>query len=269
MKSFETIEIEQSGEIVTLYLNQPKFNMFSIQMMTDLIDYFHYLRNKPEIRFLIITTKGDHMTVGVDLNELAGPLASDNPRAAENCRMHQLNGQELLRSLESLEQITVAALRGAVVGAGMTMATSCDFRIMCEKSFFSIPETNIGFYYTWGSTPRLVEMLGVSKAMEIIMHCVPIYGPEAYDLGLVNRVVPDEPRNELMKTTHEFIEKIAIRGTTAIRITKKIAIGAAMRGIGNMFIPETEMVEGMIGSGEPSEGIQAFLEKRTPKFGRK
>ena len=264
MKAYQTIVVEEAKGVATVYLNRPKFNLFNGQMIDDLTDFFHSLRNNREIRFMILTAKGDHFTAGADLGEFKGAL-TDKARAAENLRINQLNGQEMLRSLEALEQITIAALRGVVVGAGMTLSTACDFRIMSENSHFSVPETKIGFYYTWGSTPRLVELVGVSKAMEIILICDPIPAQEAHKLGLVNRVVPDD---QLMKATHEFIEQIAARGPVAVRMTKKLAMGAAMRGFGNMFIPETELVEGLEHSGEPMEGIKAFLEKRPPKYNK-
>jgi len=262
MKKYQTIEIEQVERIVTVFLNRPKYNLFNSQMIADLTDFFHSLRNNQDVRFMILTAKGANFSAGADL-AFFEKVVKDKATAAEVLRINQLNGQELLRCLEALEQITIAALRGVVVGAGMTLSTSCDFRIMSENGSFSIPETKVGFYYTWGSTPRLVEMVGVSKAMEIILHGDPIPAQEAYKLGLVNRVVPDD---QLMKATHEFIAKIAKGGPVSARITKKIAMGAAMRGFGNMFIPETELVEVLEANNEPLEGISAFLEKRPPKF---
>ena len=181
----------------------------------------------------------------------------------ESARIQQLNGHELMRSLESLEQITVAVLRGIVCGAGMALAQACDFRIMSEDSFYLVPETNVGTYYTWGCTPRLVRMIGASKSMEIIMTCDPVSAQEAYRLNLANKVVPAAI---LMETTHELIAKIASKSPNCIRITKKIALGASMEGFGNMFICEPELMQGVAYSGDTKEGIEAFIQKRDPKF---
>jgi enoyl-CoA hydratase/carnithine racemase len=181
----------------------------------------------------------------------------------EDARYQQLAGHELMRSLESVEQVTVAALRGAVVGAGMAVAQACDFRIMTEGAYYLVPETLIGTYYTWGCMPRLVRMVGASRAMEIVMLGEPVRADEALKMNLANRVVPDE---KLMEAVHGFIGKIASRSPTCIRITKKIALGASMEGFGNMFVCEPEMMQEVVFTGETQEGIAAFLEKRRPDF---
>ena len=258
MSNYKTINCEQSGEIVNVTLNRPKLNLFNQQMIEELIDVFHSLRTNASARFLTLTAEGDHFSAGVDLAQI-----NNEEIIPENARIQQLAGHELMRSLETVEQITVAALRGIVCGAGMAVAQACDFRIMTEDSHFIVPETSIGTYYTWGCTPRLVRMVGASKAMEIIMTCEPISAQEAYRLNLANRVVPGD---SLMKATHEFIAKIASKSPTCIRITKKIALGASMQGFGNMFLSEPELMQGVVHTGDTKEGIQAFVEKRAPKF---
>jgi len=258
MEDFETIKVEESGEVMTVSLNRPKLNLFNAKMMEELIEVWHSLRHNVSARFVVLTAVGDHFTAGIDLKELNGSRFTP-----EDGRRQQLLGHELMRSLESLEQVTVAALRGAVVGAGMAVAQACDFRIMAEDSYYSVPETLIGIYYTWGCTPRLVRMVGASKAMEIIMTCDPVPAREAYRLNLANKVVQNDA---LMEATHEFISKIASRGPTAIRITKKIALGASMEGFGNMFVVEPELIQGVLSTGEAEEGMGAFLQKRRPTF---
>ena len=258
MRNYETLKYEQSGEIVTVSLNAPPLNLFSSKMLEEMIECWHSLRNNLSARFLILTAEGDNFSAGIDINELsAGEIT---PEAA---RVQQLNGHELMRSLENLEQITVCSMRGVVCGAGMAVAQACDFRIMTENSYYIVPETNVGTYYTWGCTPRLVRMVGASKAMEIIMTCDPIPAEEAHRLNLANKVVPND---SLMEATHEFIAKIASKSPMSIRITKKIALGASMEGFGNMFICEPELIQGVVNSGELKEGMQAFLDKRSPKY---
>jgi enoyl-CoA hydratase/carnithine racemase len=131
------------------------------------------------------------------------------------------------------------------------------------RSHYLVPETNIGTYYTWGCTPRLVRMVGASKAMEIIMTCDPIPAREAHRLNLANKVVPSDT---LMEATHEFVAKIASKSPTCIRITKKIALGASMQGFGNMFICEPELMQEVVYTGETQKGIEAFMQKRPPEF---
>lgn len=258
MGKYETLIVKQDDEVVTVILNRPKLNLFNSQMLEDLIDVWHSLRRNTTARFVILTASGDHFSAGVDLKEL--PESGFTPDVA---RLGQLAGHELMRSLKSVDQVTVAALQGVVVGAGMAVAMACDFRIMSEDACYSVPETLVGTYFTWGCTPRLVRMVGASKAMEIIMTCDPISANEAYRLGLANKVVS---KDSLMEETRKFIGKIASKSPTCVRITKKIALGASMEGFGNMFITEPELMQILAYSGETIEGVKAFMEKREPEF---
>jgi enoyl-CoA hydratase/carnithine racemase len=261
MPTYETIRCDPSGETLTVTLNRPTMNLFNGKMVEELIETWQGLRRNPRVRFVIITGEGGHFTAGFDLKDY-----ENREIDPEEARRQQLAGHELIRGLENLEQVTVAALKGVVCGAGVAVAQACDFRIMTEDSYFIVPETHIGTYYTWGSTPRLVRMVGASKAMEIIMTCEPVSAQEAYRLHLANRVVPND---SLMEATHEFIGKIASKSPTSIRITKKIALGASMEGFGNLFPLEPELMQGLVYTGETKEGIGAFLKKKAPLFGSK
>jgi len=258
MREYETLRVEQSGEVVTVALARPKLNLFNMKMLEELIEVWHSLRLNRTARFVILTAQGDHFSAGADLREI-----SESEFTAEDARYQQLMGHELMRSLENLEQVTVASLRGVVCGAGMAVAQACDFRIMTEDSYYVVPETHVGTYYTWGCTPRLVRMVGASKAMEIIMTCDPIPSQEAYRLNLANKVVPNDA---LEQETQAFVAKIAAKSPACVRITKKIALGASMEGFGNTFVSEPELMQEVVYTGETREGITAFLEKRPPKY---
>jgi enoyl-CoA hydratase/carnithine racemase len=239
-------------------LNRPKLNLFNGQMLEELIHIWRSLMTNTSVRFVILTAKGKHFSGGADLDEF-----SRSEFKPEDARYQQLAGHEMMRTLENLEQITVCAMRGVVCGAGMAVAQACDFRIMTQDSYYLVPETNVGTYYTWGCTPRLVRMVGASKAMEIIMTCDPIPAEEAFRLNLANKIVPNDL---LMEETQKFIDKIASKSPTCIRLTKKIALGASMQGFGNMFVCEPELMQEVAASGETREGMIAFMEKRKPKF---
>ena len=175
LKNYETLQITRSGEILKIALNRPKLNLFNEKMIRELTHAFTRQRDNMDIRFIILTATGENFTAGVDLKE----FGSRDIKPVDG-RKNQLLGHDLMHSIENLEQVTVASLRGIVCGAGMAIAQACDFRIMTEDSYFLVPETQIGTYYTWGCTPRLVRMVGASKAMEIIMTCDPLNAEEAY-----------------------------------------------------------------------------------------
>ncbi len=258
MTKYQTLSITEKNEVMTIALNNPPLNLFNAQLIEDIINVFRSLRTNTDVRIVVLTSTMDNFSAGIDLKEI-----NDSNFTPESVRIQQIQGQEMMSLIENVEQVTIASLSGIVCGAGMAVAQVCDFRIMSEEAFFSVPETQVGTYYTWGCTPRLVRLVGASKAMEIIMTCDPITAKEAYRLNLANKVVA---KKDLQKTTQEFAAKIASKSPHAIRITKKIALAATMQGLGNIFTTETELMQGVIYSGDTQKGIDAFLNKKKPDF---
>ena len=140
---------------------------------------------------------------------------------------------------------------------------TCDFRIAAEGATLGVPEANVGAFFTWGCTARLARLIGAAKTKELIMTCDAISAKEAMTIGLVNKVVPAV---DLMNSTYQLINKIAGKGPLAIRMTKKIINASMMTSFGDIFICEPELVERVALSGETTEGMKAFVEKRPPKF---
>ena len=131
-KKYETLDLELADEVATVCLSRPPLNLFSPKMVEELIDVWHSFRNNRKIRFVIIAAKGINFSGGADLKEFKKWIDSQEA-LPENARYQQLAGHEMMRSLESLEQVTVAVLQGAVIGAGMAVAMACDFRIMAKE----------------------------------------------------------------------------------------------------------------------------------------
>jgi len=261
---FETLLVEKDGEIMKVALNRPrKLNAMNDVMLNELTELCKELRSDTSVRFMIITGAGEAFSAGADIgNALEGAERIAAP-PHEIARLQQLQGQELMQRLEKLEQITVAAVNGACIGAGLAVALACDFRIAAENAVFCVPETRVGIFFTWGCTARLVRLIGPTRAKEMIMTCDELYPREAMLWGLVNRVAPSQG---LPGATHEFVDKIAKQGPLSIRMTKKIVDAYTLQGLGDTWSCEPELVERVFLSGEPMEGFSAFLEKREPKF---
>jgi len=258
---YETLLVERSEVLATVTLNRPaKRNAMNARMLAEFDQLFTELREDLDTRFVIFTGAGTAFTSGADLSDI-GVESTIPPQHA--MRVRQLSGHDFIRSLENLEQITIAAVNGFALGAGLVLAMGCDFRIASQSASFGIPEANIGIFFTWGCTPRLTRLIGPAKAKELIMTCDRIDAGEALSIGLVNKVVPPE---QLMEAAHELVDKIAARGPLAIRIAKKIVNAAAAPNFGDLYICEPELVERLFVSPEPAEGIRAFIEKRKPKF---
>ena len=257
--AYETLLIERKAHLVTVTLNRPeKMNTINEQMIRELLAFFTEMRSDPEARLIIFAARGNLFSAGADMSILE-QLCRDPSLP----RQGQLLGHEFMRTLENLEQVTIAAVNGPAAGAGMSLTMACDFRIASVKAGFSVPEAAVGVFFTWGCTPRLAALVGPSKAKELIMTCDMIDAREALQIGLVNQVVPEE---ELMAACLNMADKISKRSPLAIRMTKKITNAATASGFGDLYLCEPELVERIYVSGHPEEGVRAFIEKRPPKF---
>jgi enoyl-CoA hydratase/carnithine racemase len=231
-------------------------------LLFELKDLLQGLRGDEQTRFIIFTGAGRAFSCGVEFSREEMEKRYSAPGLG-NERLWQLFGHDFMHALESLEQITLAAVNGPAIGAGLCLAMNCDFRIASEKAIFGIPEANLGIFFTWGATPRLTSLIGPSRAKEMIMTCENYSALEALSMGLVNRVVSDD---RLMSSSMEFIGKIARKGPLALRICKKIVNASSLSRMADLYPCEPELVERLMLSDETKEGIAAFLEKRDPRF---
>ena len=262
--SYETISVEKDGYTTTITLNRPeKLNAMSMVMREELVQVFTELRQDEETRFVVITGTGNVFSAGADLTDSMNAAKQGREYHAWERRRSQKKGHDFMRAVESLEQVTITAFNGLAVGAGIALGQGCDFRIAAESAKFLIAETGIGIFYTYGCTPRLVQLIGQAKTKELIMTADTIDAQEALSIGLVNKVVPDQ---ELMKAVHEMIDKIASRAPLAIKMTKMIVNAVSKPTIGDVSLYEPDLVERLYLSEDTREALNAFFEKRKPRF---
>jgi enoyl-CoA hydratase/carnithine racemase len=262
---FETLLVERSGAIATVTLNRPTvLNAMNNRMLDELGRLFGQLREDPATRFVVFTGAGRAFSAGADLSESLNTTQRSTVSLPTSMRLQQLAGQDFMRSLENLEQVTIAAVNGVAAGAGLALTLACDFRIASKDASFAIPEANVGLFFTWGCTPRLTTLIGPAKAKEMIMTCDWTSAGEALRIGLVNQLAAPDG---LLEAVREMAERIAGRGPLAVRVAKKLVNAAAAPGFGNLYLCEPELVERLFLSQQPLEGVRAFVEKREPDFG--
>ena len=260
----ETLLMEKDGEVMTVVLNRPeKLNAINDTMLKELTNVFADLRDDTSTRFVILTGAGEAFSSGADLGSALQSAEGGSAPPYEMARLQQLRGHEMMQKLEGLEQVTIAAVNGMCLGAGFAIALACDFRLASDNAFFGLPEARVGIFFTWGCTPRLVRLIGPSRAKELIMTCDEVYPKEAFMWGLVNRMAS---RQELIPMARALADRIAQQGPLAVRMTKKIVNAASLQNLGDVWACEPELVERVFLSGEPIEGFNAFLEKRKPRF---
>jgi enoyl-CoA hydratase/carnithine racemase len=261
--AYETLLVEKKDGIARVTFNRPdKLNTLNTRLFFDLKELLAEFRYDIETRVIIFTGAGRAFSAGFDLR-LDALREHASQKEMPNERIWQLFFLDLMSAIENLEQVTIAAINGPAMGGGFCLALNCDFRIMADNARLGVPETALGVYLSWGTTPRLVSLLGPAKAKEFIMTCDPVGADEALRIGMVNRVVPPD---KLLPASYELAGKIMRRGPLAIRITKKQVNAASVARMSDLHLFESELWERNQLSPDLQEGITASIEKRQPSF---
>jgi enoyl-CoA hydratase/3-hydroxyacyl-CoA dehydrogenase len=246
------VKVETRGEIAILWLDRPPANSIS-----------------PEVVQALTKAWGE-----VDGRARAVVIASANPQlfcAGADIKaftqMDEASGRELLdgmhsllRSFERSSTATIAAVNALAFGGGCELAMACDVRIAAYSALFGQPEVNLGIIPGFGGTQRLPRLVGESKALEMNLTGDPIAAEEAFEVGLVNRVVPD---HELLDVALAWARKLAGQAPVAVEQIKQVSHHAELdQGIAG----EKRGFAAAFSSDDAKEGIAAFLEKRRPRW---
>ena len=213
--------------------------------------------SKSDALAVILTGAGEKAFVaGTDIRE----LTSLDRKTGE---AFSRGGQELFDLIEQLGKPVIAAVNGFALGGGCELAMACHIRIAAEQAKFGQPEVNLGIIPGYGGTQRLARLVGVGRAIEMILTGEPVSAQEALRIGLANRVVP---QSELMTAALELAGKIASKGQVAVRLALQAARETQERHLeaGQQF--EAQLFGTCCASEDFREGTAAFLEKRKPEF---
>lgn len=258
---YEKLLVEKSGDLMRVQFNNPRLhNALDGAMLEELVLLCRELDSDTETRFVVFTGAGKSFMAGVDMKSDAMSIGHD-PSSA---RLRQRTGQELVKRLRELEQITVAAVNGACIGAGVALAIACDLRVASDDSMWSLPNTGLGYFFSWACTPLLVSLVGPGNAKDLILTRRQLTAAEAVGMNLANMsVAPDA----LMRTADDVIARMRSGGPLAMRMAKKLVNASAPAWLGDVSIAEPELIERLYTAGEPVEGSAAFFEKRPPSWG--
>jgi len=250
----EHIKVEKKEEIGIITLKRPEArNALNRKMIQELGDSLTGLENDPQIRSIIITGNKD-FCAGADIKE----MNAIKPEEIETfCKW----GHKVFDQLENMGKPVIAAINGFALGGGCELALACDIRIAGEGAKFGQPEVNLGLIPGFGGTQRLSRLVGIGKAKEMILTGDIINAKEASSIGLVNKVVKDE---ELLVKAEEMATIIAQKAPVAVKMAKTLI--NENQEIKKGLEKELEFFARCFTTQDRLEGINAFLEKRTPKF---
>lgn len=256
-QSYETLLVERRERVALITINRPeKRNALNIKTREEGAALLEELREDQDIRVVVFTGAGDKAFIaGADIAEFKG-------RTAITQREVML-GRSLFTAIDNFPKPVIAMINGYCLGGGCELALSCDLRIASDKASFGQPEINLGIIPGGGGTQRLTRLVGEGKAMELILTGDIIDAQTAYNIGLVNMVVPAA---DLEARTMEIANRISDKSPIALRMAKEAVKLASRSNLDEGLRREVDLFALCFSSEDKDEGVTAFLEKRKPDF---
>ncbi len=255
---YENLLINQDGGVLTVTVNRPQtLNSLNGVTLCELESAFTNAGNDASVGGVILTGAGEKAFVaGADIRELKENTPLGSKAIARR-------GQLLFTLIERLGKPVIAAINGFALGGGLELAAACTFRTASKNALLGLPEVKLGVIPGYGGTQRLPRLIGLGRAMEMILSGESINADEAWRIGLVNHVY--EPAT-LIPETRKILDKILQRGPLAVRF----AIEAAFRGpdlpLDDGLNLESNLFGLLTTTADMQEGMAAFLEKRSARF---
>ena len=252
--TYENLLVERDGAVALVTINRPaKLNALNAQTIAELGQVMGTLGADPDVRAVVLTGAGEKAFVaGADINELAVQTPAQG-------KEHAAAGQRVFDRIASLGKPVIAALNGFTLGGGCELAMACTLRIAADSARLGQPEVNLGLTPGYAGSQRLPRLVGRGIALELLLTGDMIGAQRAYEIGLVNRVVPAaDLRAEAMKLAAHLASKAPV----AVQyILEMVQHGAEMP------LAEAQHLEatlfGLVASTDDmKEGTRAFLEKR-------
>ncbi|WP_045123155.1 enoyl-CoA hydratase-related protein [Pseudomonas sp. GM80] len=247
--------IERLGRVVLIRLDRPQArNALSTQLMTQLLETLRGLDNDPGVGCFLITGTKEYFAAGADIKEMYAKSYQ------EMIEEDYFAGWDAFTAFRTPK---VAAVAGYAFGGGCELAMMCDVIIAAESAQFALPEITLGVMPGMGGTQRLTRLVGRAKAMDMILTGRSIGAREAEQAGLVSRVTAND---ELLEQALAVAQQIAGFARTATLAAREAVNRAEESGMREGILFERRVFHGLFATPDQKEGMQAFLQKRPPRF---
>jgi len=251
----ELVESSHDGGVALLRLNRPEArNALSSEMMEQLAAELERLDPDPEVRCVVIAGSDKVFAAGADIKAMS-------ERTFAEALRHP--AASFWRRLAAIKTPMIAAVSGYALGGGCELALACDMIVAAQGATFGQPEINLGIIPGGGGTQRLARVLGKQRAMEYVLTGRRFDAAEAAEMGLVNKVVPDD---RWLEEAMELARRVAAQPPIAARLAKQAVLVAEETALSPGIENERRLYELAMATEDRVEGMRAFLEKREPKF---
>jgi enoyl-CoA hydratase/carnithine racemase len=258
----EFVKVEQDGAVAIVTLDHPPVNALSTRLLEELETEYDRLDRSDETRAMVFRGAGEKAFVaGADISEFPALREAAEEAAREGGSARGI--QKLAARMDAGRTPVVAAIHGYCLGGGLELAMACDVRIAADDAQLGQPEIKLGLIPGGGGTQRLPRLIGHGRALLLNLTGDPISGAQAYEWGLVERVVA---RAELEGAALELARTLAQRSPHAMGVIKELASETRDLPIAEGLRREAQAFMRCLGSEDGAEGVVAFLEKRAPSF---
>ena len=258
--AFENILFDKSDGVVRITLNRPdRLNAFVGTMREEILEALGH-SEADDVRAVVITGTGAGFCSGADVRFLAQVRNSGDTESLD--RVLRL-ARDVVMRIRELPKPVIASINGATAGGGINLALACDVRIASERASFGETFIRLGLHPDWGGTFFLPRLVGTAAALEMMMSGDVIGAAEAFRLGLVNKVVPHD---SLEEETGLLAKRFTRNSPRIIAMIKKAVYQSLTSDFEAMLVYETAAQKLCFELDESAEGLNAFLEKREPKF---
>jgi 2-(1,2-epoxy-1,2-dihydrophenyl)acetyl-CoA isomerase len=251
-----TIKLEMRGEKTALLtLNRPQaLNSFNGELRREFKEVLMKVSADNDIRVVIVTGEGRGFCAGADVTDVGGGGVEDI-----------LNAEyaPFLSIIQTIEKPVIAAINGPAAGIGMTLALTCDLRVMSADAYMMMAFANIGLVPDGGLSWLLTREIGYARAYQLAIEAEKISAQRCLEMGLVNRVVPQE---KVLEESIAWADSLATRAPIAMALTKRTFRAAAQDGLRNAMAFEAQMQRTALNTEDCREGVMALMQKRKPEF---
>ncbi|MCW8195947.1 enoyl-CoA hydratase [Proteobacteria bacterium 005FR1] len=253
-----TIDLEKRGHIAVLTINNPPANTWTVDSLSQLAQIVGELNDDREIYSLVITGQGEKFfSAGADLKTFAD---GDKARAAQMA----LAFGEAFAALTNFRGVSIAAINGYAMGGGLECAMSCDIRIAEERAQMALPEATVGLLPCGGGTQNLPWLVGEGWAKRMILFGERVSAERAEAIGLVEEVVP---KGQSLERAIALAESACRQSPSSISYCKSLVMSAReTRSQFDGWRMERELFVKLFDTKDQAEGVNAFLEKRSPEW---